>query len=563
MIILGLKALLHDNSAAIIKDGKIIAASSEERFDRIKHSHNFPLNAIHFCLQQAGLTNINQVDEIAIGMDYVKRAYHRFFVRFFYDFPNSCKIATKEMLLDINRTIEIKRILRGLRYRGRIKFLDHHDCHAMTSFIASPFDEAAILTVDGSGEQASTRIYYGKGTKLNKLLQINSPNSLGRFYEVVTQYLGFGKCGNEGKLMGLSSYGTNRFYQKMQLVLRILPGATYKLDFSYFDFLKSPDLHVSKKFISVFGPPRKKNEPIIQRHADIAKATQLVLEDAMMELVRLTKKLTNQDQFCMGGGVILNSVANGTIVMSKIFKKIYLYPAAGDDGISIGAAFKSYYAHHDRRTYFQENQSAYLGYKTNTEEIEKALNRYTLSYKKSPNIFKETAHLLSQNKFIGWFSGKAEFGPRALGNRSILANPRFVQNRDFINKKIKFRESFRPLAPSILEEFTDEYFETAGTTSPYMLYTFAVRPDKKKVIPAVTHVDGSARIHTVNKQQNKPYWQLLYEFYKITGVPVLLNTSFNGKDEPIVNTPDEAIHTLLNSNLDVLILENFIIIKKN
>ncbi len=363
--------------------------------------------------------------------------------------------------------------------------------------------------------------------------------------------------------MGLSSYGTARFYQKMQHVLRVIPGAKYELDFSYFDFLKDPDLHVSKKFIAIFGPPRKKDEPITQRHEDAAKATQLVLEDAMMELARLTKKLTNQDRLCMGGGVILNSVANGAIVASKIFKKIYLYPAAGDDGISIGAAFNSYYARHDRRIYFQENQSAYLGYKTNTEEIKKALKKYALSYKKSRNIFKEAARLLSQNKFIGWFSGKAEFGPRALGNRSILADPRFPQNRDFINKKIKFRASFRPLAPSVLEEFADEYFETAGTTSPYMLYTFAVRIDKRKVIPAVTHVDGSARIHTVNKQQNKRYWQLLYEFYKLTGVPVLLNTSLNGKDEPIVNTPDEAIQTFLNSNLDVLILEDFMLIKKN
>lgn len=562
MITLGIKPYGHDTCAAIVVDGKIIAASSEERFNREKHSRKFPRQAIKFCLKEAGIRNINKVNEISIGFDYLRLAFHLDLVGFFKYFPNYTKEAFVNGKYQVMKVIDTRRILRKeMGYKGKIKFIDHHDSHAAAVYYPSGFDDAAILTIDGRGELASTRIYNVEKGKFERVSQLDYPNSLGAFYSCVTEYLGFKENEDEGKIMGLAPYGRKNLVGKMRRVLKVRRGL-YELNFEYFDFHRFPDRNVSEKFVKLFGKPRKKGDPLTQRHKDIARATQAVLEEAMLELAKHTKKLTTKNKLCLTGGVALNSVANGILTRSKLFDEIYIYPAAGDDGVSIGAALYSYYSNGGKRIKTKANQSPYLGYKSTDKEILKAIKKNKLSYKKSDNISNDVAQLLIKNKCVGWFQDKAEFGPRALGNRSILVDPRKAKNKDLVNSKIKFRESFRPFAPSALEEYAEEYFDTDGTQSPYMILAFDVKKDKKKIIPAVTHVDGTARVQTVSKRQNLKYWKVINEFYKLTGVPVILNTSFNRMGEPIVNNPEDAIACFLGSGLDAIAINNYLIVKE-
>lgn len=562
MITLGIKPFGHDTGAAIVVDGKIVAATSEERFNREKHSRKFPHNAIKFCLEQAGIDNINQIDEISIGFDYLRLIFHLDVVGFFKYFPDYTKESLVNGVYQIKKVFGTKRILRDeMGYKGPIKFLDHHDCHAAVAYYPSGFKDTAILTVDGRGELACTRIYQVEDNSFKKMFQLNYPNSLGAFYSCITEYLGFKDNEDEGKVMGLAAYGKNSLVRKMRKVL-IVENGSYRLKHKYFDFPRFPDRNVSFEFVRLFGPPRKKGEEIIQRHKDIAKASQIVLEEAMVELAKHARNITGKRNLCLTGGVALNSVANGVIVRRKIFDSVYIYPAAGDDGICIGAALHSYYSCDNKRIYFKKNQSPYLGYSSSDKEILKAIKKYKLSYRKSKNICKDVAILLTKNKCVGWFQGRAEFGPRALGNRSIIVDPRKVKNKDLVNSKIKFREAFRPFAPSILQEYSEEYFETNGIESPYMILAFDVKKDKRTIIPAVTHVDGTARVQTVNKKQNLKYWSLINEFYGLTGVPVVLNTSFNRMGEPIVNKPKEAIDCFMGSGLDALALGDYLIVKE-
>lgn len=561
MITLGIKPYGHDTCAAVVVDGRIIAATCEERFNREKHSRKFPKQAIKFCLKEAGISNINKVDEISIGFDYLRLAFHLDFISFFKYFPNYTKEAFVNGKYQVTKVIDTKRIIRKeMGYKGKIKFLDHHDGHAAAVYYPSGFDDAAILTVDGRGELASTRIYNVENGKFKKVFQLNYPNSLGAFYSCITEYLGFKDNVDEGKIMGLASYGKNNLVKKMRKVLRVQNGS-YEIDLSYFDFPRFPKKNVSSKFINLFGKPRKNGGKITQRHKDVARATQTLLEDAMLELAKHAYKVTGKSKLCLTGGVALNSVANGVIARSKVFDDIYIYPAAGDDGVSVGAALMSYYSKNNKRVSNKSNQTPYLGYKSTNKEILKAIKNNGLTYKKSANIYKDVALLLTRNKCVGWFQGKAEFGPRALGNRSILVDPRKDKNKDLVNSKIKFRESFRPFAPSALEAHTEDYFETNGVESPYMILAFGVKKNKRKVIPAVTHVDGTARVQTVTKKQNLKYWKVINEFYKLTGVPVILNTSFNRMGEPIVNNPEDAIACFLGSGLDVLVMSNYLIVK--
>lgn len=561
MITLGLKPFGHDSSAAITVNGKIVVASAEERFNREKHSGKFPYHAIRFSLKEAGINDINAVDEIAIIFDYWKLIRYLHVYGFFKFFPAHTKTSFVSGLYQAKKIASIKQIIKKeLGYKGSIKFLDHHNCHASTVYYTSDFNSAAILTVDGRGERACTRIYSASGTELKQQFQLNYPNSLGVFYTSITEYLGFKKDEDEGKIMGLAPYGSTKLVEKMRQVLDT-KGKTYKLDLTFFEMQNNPSKNVSDEFVKLFGPRRAKKDPLTQRHKDIARAAQALLEEAMLNLAKYAKELTGETNLCLSGGVALNSVANGRILQEKIFDNIYIYPAAGDDGACIGAALYSYYQQNDERIFDKENQTPYLGYASNETEILKAIKKNKLQYKKSKNIAKDVAKLIADDKFVGWYQGRAEFGPRALGNRSIIVDPRKAENKDLVNARIKFREAFRPFAPSALAEYTQDYFETDGEDSPYMILAFDVKKNKKRVIPAVTHVDGTARIQTVTKAQNRRYWNLINEFYKLTGVPIVLNTSFNRMGEPIVNTPEEAINCLLGSGLDAMALGDYLIIK--
>lgn len=562
MITLGLKPFGHDACAAIVVDGKIIAASPEERFNREKHSRKFPYESIAFALKEASLKDINEVDEIAVIFRYWKVLQYLHIYAFFKFFPGHTKMTFVGGKYQIRQNLEIRRILRKeLGYKGTITHVNHHDCHAATVFYTSKFDSAAVLTVDGRGENACSCIYHAQGTKIKRRFQQNYPNSLGVFYTTITEHLGFKRDEDEGKVMGLAPYGSDKLVEKMRQVIDT-KHKIYSLDLSFFEIQYDLFKNLSNKFNALFGPPRKKGEPITKQHEDIAKAAQVLLEEAMLNLARYAKELTGEKRLCISGGVGLNSVANGSIVRHKIFDEVYIYPAAGDDGATVGAALYAYYRQNDQRVIDTHNQTPYLGYEATEHEIVSALKKSGLHYKKSKNIAKDVAALVADNKFVGWYQGRAEFGPRALGNRSIIVDPRRAENKDLVNAKIKFREAFRPFAPSVLAEYAGDYFVPEGVASPYMILAFDVKKEKQKVIPAVTHVDGTARIQTVTKEQNKQYWDLIHEFYQLSGVPVVLNTSFNRMGEPIVNTPQEAINCLLGCGLDAIALADYLVIKE-
>ncbi len=561
MTTLGLNPFGHDSSAAIIKDGVILAASAEERFNRIKHSSRIPKEAIDFCLKQAGLDNINDVEEIALGFNFWhwKLIFTVLSPGISAWIPQRIKQQINQSSSHLVNILKIYFLLREeLGYKGRITFREHHDCHAAACYFASQFNSAAIITLDGRGEKASTRIYHAQGTKITKKFEFLYPNSLGGFYSGITEYLGFMRNCDEGKVMGLASYGDDSFTGKMRQVLNT--KSLYKVDSSYF---KSPhilELGMAKKFERIFGKKRNKKEEITEHHQNIAKAAQTLTEEAILNLVKKAKQLTGESNLCLGGGVALNSVTNGKIAESKIFDAHYIYPAAGDDGISVGAAFLAYYQQQTAKINDYHNRTPYLGYSASDPEIQKALEKAALLYTKPNNLYEATAKLLSDGKFIGWYQGAAEFGPRALGNRTILADPRKAEHKDLLNAKVKFREPFRPFAPSVLQEYAQEYF-TDCIDSPYMIITYMVKENKIADIPAVTHVDQTARVQTVTQQQNERYYKLIQAFYKLTGVPVVLNTSFNVMNEPIVNTPEDAIRCFKGSGLDALVIGNYLIVK--
>jgi len=419
----------HDSSAAIIIDGIIVAAAEEERFDRIKHSKNFPINAIKFCLEKPSLL-INEIDEVCISMDWLARAKSRFDKTYSPEDISLCKRAVVWARDDINKKINAERVIReNLGYSGKISFLDHHDCHAAACYFPSRFKEAAILTIDGAGEEAATRIYHAKGNKILKKIQFDFPNSLGALYSLATAHLGFKVDCDEGKVMGLAAYGNSSLVKKFNKIIKINKEGGYKIKSEWLDFINET---FSKDFIKEIGILKRRNdEKIEKKHENLAFAAQKILEFAVLKLAELAQKITGSKYLCFGGGVALNSVVNGKIAKSGLFKDIYIYPASGDSGTSVGAAFYSYYCiKKNKKIFYEENQSPYLGYLEPKEKIIKNLKKYKLIYTKPENLEKEVSILLSKNKIIGWFSGRAEFGPRALGHRSILADPRDSLNKD-------------------------------------------------------------------------------------------------------------------------------------
>jgi carbamoyltransferase len=574
MIILGINAYHADSSAAIFVNGKMIAAIEEERFRRVKHWAGFPNLAIEFCLKEAGVS-IEQVDHIAIGRDPKAKFLKKLVflasnpsgsIKVIRDrFDNSKKVASLEK--EFNTHFGASESL----IKNKIHQVEHHRSHLASAFFASPFEEAALLSIDGSGDFTTTMIGIGRGNKIEVLNSVDFPHSMGIFYTAFTQLLGFPHYGDEYKVMGLAPYGnvSEALLSKVKQIIRLTDDGLFTLDLDYFvsatqGVISYGEDHIpvvaplyGEKMIAEFGEPRKKEEPLSQYHKDLAATVQRATEHTLFHILTQLQKRTGLNKVCIAGGVAQNSVANGKITRNTPFKEVYIPSAGHDAGISMGAAL--YVQHHTLGLERQPIWSAYTGSSFVNNEIEALLNNRSISYKRlsDEELYETVANRLVNAGVVGWFSGRAEFGPRALGGRSILADPRRSDAKDLLNAKIKRRESFRPFAPSILKEYVDEYFEV-NEQVPFMEKVFPIRKDKHAAIPAVTHVDGTGRLQTVDKEVSPRYYSLIDKFREKTGVPILLNTSFN-ENEPIVNSPVEALECFLRTNMDMLVLENCVI----
>ena len=558
MTILGISAFYHDSAAALVRDGQLVAAAQEERFTRKKHDFSFPIHAARFCLDQLGLKP-DDLDAVAYyEKPFVK--FERILLTYLGTFPRSFRSYSKAMPLWLKQKLWIPHLIRKeLDYDGPIYFTEHHQSHAAAAFLVSPFEEAALLTLDGVGEWATATMGAGRGDQIKLLKEVHFPHSLGLFYSALTYYLGFRVNSAEYKVMGLAPYGEPELMDKMQELIRFEPDGSFVLNMRYFSFDYGLTM-TNRRFEKLFGKPRRHPEDeLTDFHKAVAASGQKMLEDVVLNAARALKKETGQKRVCLAGGVALNSVANGRLLREGIFEEMFIQPAASDAGSAAGAAFfvANQLLGEPRRF---EMIHAYWGTPEKAEETRAFLKQHAIPHTElsEPEILKQTARLLADGKIVGWFQGRAEFGPRALGNRSILADPRRKEMKDTINARVKFREAFRPFAPSVLEEKAGDFFDI-DRPSPFMLLVARVKqPDK---IPAVTHVDGTARLQTVSEDQNPRYYRLLQAFENETGVPVLLNTSFNVRGEPIVDTPKEAFVCFMRTGLDALVLGDFLLLK--
>ncbi|MDD5085757.1 MAG: carbamoyltransferase, partial [Candidatus Omnitrophica bacterium] len=546
MNILGISCFYHDAAAAILQGGKIIAAAQEERFTRKKHDSDFPENAINYCLKEAGIS-VGDLDCVAF-YDKPLIKFERILYTYFATFPKSFRSFLKSMPLWLHQKLWITHEIREkLKFKGPLYFTEHHESHAASCFLVSPFERAAIITADGVGEWATTSCGIGEGKHVKILKEIRFPHSLGLLYSAFTYYLGFRVNSAEYKVMGLAPYGKPEYYDLiLQELVELKDDGSFKLNMKYFAYDYGLTM-TNWRFDRLFGsPPRKAEGPVEERHENIAASIQKVTEEIMLRMARSLYEETKCENLCMAGGVALNCTANGRILRETPFKDIWIQPAAGDAGGAVGACAFAYHSilGKERAHPFEH---AYLGPAFSDEDVEVFLKSRDIRYMRfdRPALAKRVAEILARGKVIGWFEGRMEFGPRALGSRSILADARDPKAKDIVNAKIKFRESFRPFAPSVLAENCEEYFEQR-IPSPYMLFT---APVKKRVIPAVTHVDGTARLQTVRREDNPSYYDTINAFYKLTGCPVILNTSFNLRGEPIVHTPEEAYTCFMRSEL--------------
>lgn len=582
-IIVGINAYHPDSSAAIIIDGSLIAAVEEERFNRIKHWAGFPRESISYCLRQAGI-KISDIDHIAINRDpkanISKKALYILSKR-----PSVSLLANRfkniVRLSGIRQRIEDAFVTDSLRLRARMWAVEHHRAHLASSFFVSDFQDATLVSLDGFGDFSSCMVALGNGGRMKPLYEVNYPHSLGIFYTAVTQFLGFTKFGDEYKVMGLAAYGKPVYAEGMRSIVRTTDKGKFCLDLTYFSFCKhknnmlwdnvAPELQTlfSKKLEDVLGKPRQPEEEITPRHFDIAASLQLVYEEVFFHILNHAYSLTKNASLCLAGGCALNSLANGKIFDYTPYRQIYIQPNASDGGGSLGAA---YYVWHqclgNPRSFVMKH--AYWGPGFDDNAIQKVIdNSLVALQEKSCSIecvgdtevlCRKVAQGIADGNIVGWFQGRMEWGPRALGNRSILVDPRRKEMQDVLNSRIKRREWFRPFAPSILLEHTGEYFEK-DYPDPFMVKVYLIRKEKRNSIPAVTHADGTGRLQTVSCQENPLYWKLLREFERLTGIPVLLNTSFN-ENEPIVCQPQEALECFLRTRMDILVLGNYIISRK-
>jgi len=568
MYILGLTTL-GDSAATLIKDGEIVAAAEEERFSRKKHHSGFPYKAIEFCLDYAGIT-LKDVEHVGhYWKPWILRHKAMQALKAAFVSRDMFKARADRGVAQVSESYlgMFKHPQRLRDHFGasdfKFHYLEHHQTHAASAFFVSPFDSAAILTWDGTGEDTTTLFSHGKDNKLKVLKRIKLPHSLGQFYSAVTNYIGFDMfTGDEWKVMGLAAYGKPKYYDFFsQKVLTKNGNGGFHFDIKVLDHHLAKHYQFPDAIVKEIGPGRKKGEELTEHHWDIASSAQKVLEDTAIHLVKQIKEMTGEENLCMAGGVAFNSVMNGRIFHETPFKNFFVHPAAGDAGCSLGAA---YYVWHQilnkPRKYVMNN--SYWGPKFSNEECRKALDAAGLKYETLPDeeLLPKLAKMISEGAIIGWFNGRSEWGPRALGARSFLADPRRADMREVLNHKVKLREWFRPLAPSMLEEYGKEIFGVEHH-DPFMITVIQVSEEWKKRIPAVVHVDGTARPQMVNKDVNPRYWNLINEFRKLTGIPLLLNTSFNIQ-EPIVCTPQDAINTFHNANFDALVLENNLVFKE-
>jgi len=561
MNVLGISAFYHDSAACLLRDGRIVAAASEERFTRKKHDSGFPANAIRYVLAEGGIT-VDDLDYVGF-YDKPLVKFERILTTYIATFPRSFPSFLKAVPLWLKEKLWVPNTIRKeLDYDGEILFGEHHLSHAASAFLVSPWSEAAIMTLDGVGEWATATQGVGKDLEVTLLNQIDFPHSLGLLYSAFTYFLGFKVNSAEYKVMGLAPYGEPKYFDKiMDNLIHVAEDGSFKMNMDYFAYDYGLTM-TNGKFSRLFGIPVREGESKLdQVHKDLAASVQKVTEEIMLRQAIDLSKRTGLNRLCMAGGVALNCVANGRVVRETPFKEIFVQPAAGDAGGAVGVAA---YIYHSVMGKERVNvwQHAYLGPSFSTEEVRAYLDKQGQPYQEfsREDLLKETARLIDEQHVIGWFQGRMEFGPRALGNRSILADARNEANRDVVNLKIKFRESFRPFAPSVLAERSSEYFEL-DCESPYMLLVAQVRPEMRHV-PSVTHVDGSARIQTVTREQNELYYDLIKEFEKRTGCPVIINTSFNVRGEPIVCTPHDAYLCFMRTNMDYLVLDRFVLDKK-
>ena len=572
MYVLGINAVYHDSAACLVQDGRVIAAVEEERFTRVKHAkrpipfatYELPFHAIDYCLREAGIRLVD-VDHVAYSYDpFLLLGRHRDEATITLPLEPSAHPTPAEWEsawdpLFLSSIVNAPRHLAGgaphhlrARFRGarpdgpyRWHFVEHHVAHAASAFFASPFDHAAVLTLDGRGEKATTTYHMGSGNRLERLGQVNFPHSLGLLYEQVTEYLGFLHSADEYKVMALASFGQPRYVADVRAIVQLGADGQYTI--------QPPRLEER------FGPARMRGEPLEQRHCDVAHSLQVVLEESVLELARWLHRATGSTNLCMAGGVALNCVMNARLRDRGPFKRIWVQPAAGDAGTALGAAlWIDAQERGDGARRFRMDH-AFLGPAYGDEEIEQFLRWSRLPYRRLARVADETAALLAQDKVVGWFQGRMEFGPRALGARSILASPIPATMQARLNE-IKDREDFRPVAPVVLEEEAAGWFAGAQA-SPFMLFVHDVVPDRAGRIPAVRHVDGTARIQTINREQHPLYYDLLKAFQARTGVPVLVNTSFNTRGEPIVCTPRDAVECFWTSPLDALVIGPFLLEK--
>jgi carbamoyltransferase len=579
MYTLGINAAFHDSSACLVKDGQVLAAAEDERFTHIKHgkrptpftTYALPHYAIDYCLKEAGI-NLNQVDHVAYSFNpylLLDEMQNKETIQLPLE-PSAHKTADEQSspwdALFLSYIVNAPRQLadgaphhlrarfQGVRVNSHFSyqwhFVEHHLAHAVSAFHPSPFDEAAVMTLDGRGEKATTGYYVGRGTSLKQIGQVELPNSLGLLYERVTEYLGFLHSSDEYKVMALASYGKPLYMDEFNDILQVGDDGQYTMKYP---------LNLEERF----GPARQRNEPLEQRHFDIAHSLQATLENAVIKLANWLHDVTGMDNLCMAGGVALNCVMNSRLRDRGPFKNIWVQPAAGDSGTSLGAALwvdlleRGMIGEDIEREYQMDH--VFLGPQYSDKEIEDFLRQSMISYRRLDNVYDEVAEMLEQGKVIAWYQGRLEFGPRALGSRSLLASPISPTMKDRLNF-IKSREDFRPVAPVVLEEEAPNWFKNAYV-SPYMLFIYDVMEDKADKLPAVRHVDGTARIQTINRDQNAAYYDLIKAFQKRTGVPVLVNTSLNTLGQPIVNSPRDVLECFWTAPIDALVIGPFLVSK--
>ncbi|GJM23702.1 MAG: hypothetical protein DHS20C16_01170 [Phycisphaerae bacterium] len=565
MYVLGISCYYHDSGAALLKVGQLVAAAEEERFNRKKHYSEFPKLAVEYCLREAGIT-IDDVDYICFyekPLVKFSRILETILTRWPLTYWNWVKSMPVWLLtkLHIGRTIQ-----RELETDKDIYFCKHHMSHAASAFLVSPYEESAIITADGVGEWATTAWGVGRGTEIDLQKEISFPHSVGLLFSAITAYLGFRVNDAEWKVMGLAPYGKPTYLDKFREVVDLREDGSFRLKMKYFTHTHSTSKMFNHRWEELFGRPvRPKETELDQFHMDIAHSGQKMVEEIMVKMATHVHKTTGMDNLCIAGGVGLNCVANWRILKESGFKNIFIQPAAGDSGAALGAAFYMYNTVLNKPREF-EMRHAYWGPTFDDDSIRKALERSGLSFTyhdREEALLEQTAAAIDDGKVIAWYQGRLEFGPRALGNRSLVADARNPKMKDIINAKVKFREAFRPFAPSVLREHAHEYFEMPeGMDAPFMLLVPNVLPERHAEVPAITHEDGTGRVQTVTAEDNGRYYRLIKAFHDRTGTPLVINTSFNVRGEPIVLSPEDAIHTYMNTGIDWLVMGNFVISEK-